>query len=68
VTLIRIRRVEWCDVGEGCPALDVDTTTGDAWVTGYINDGSEVTVRIPACDVPKLLYGLGPAELTGQVT
>jgi hypothetical protein len=63
VALIRIRCT--CDVGEGCPSLDVDTETGDALVTGYVEDGSEVTVRIPARDVPRVLHHLGPRDFTG---
>lgn len=60
MTLSRVRRV--CDVGEGCPALDVDTPTGDAFVTGYLPNGEEATVRIPSAQVPKVLHGLGPDD------
>ncbi|MCA1693469.1 MAG: hypothetical protein LC749_01360 [Actinobacteria bacterium] len=65
--LITIRRS--CEVGESCPILAFDTETGDAIVGGPIDPSAAVelglpshesAVRIPASDVPKVLYDLSP--------
>ena len=46
-----------CDVDD-CPSIYQDTDTGDWYVQGYLPDGSEARVRIPAEAWPRLLAQL----------
>jgi hypothetical protein len=67
MTYIRVRRT--CEVGESCPSLTFDTETGDALIGGPVDTAAaaelgfpdgEGVVRIAACDVPRVLYDIGP--------
>ncbi|MGH3921596.1 MAG: hypothetical protein ACRDTT_01760 [Pseudonocardiaceae bacterium] len=71
---IRIRHT--CEVGEACPSLSFDTETGDALVGGPVDTAAaaalgfpdgEGVIRIPALDVPRVLYNIGPDTFSEQV-
>ncbi len=71
MALIRLRGS--CEVGDTCPTLIHDTTTGAVGVQAYVDSDAtacltvpdgEAVVWIPAHLVPRLLYGLGPGTTT----
>ncbi|MGH3929115.1 MAG: hypothetical protein ACRDTF_03970 [Pseudonocardiaceae bacterium] len=72
---VRIRHT--CEVGEACPSLTFDTKTGNALVGGPVDTAAaaalgfpdgEGVIRIPARDVARVLYGIGPGTFSGQVS
>jgi hypothetical protein len=71
MALIRLRGI--CEAGNVCLTLIRDTDTGDALLQGPLDHvaaaalkapDDEAVIRIPAKQVAKMLYGLGPATVT----
>jgi hypothetical protein len=71
MTMIRLRGL--CEAGNVCLTLIRDTDTGDALLQGPLDPAAAATlqapdgegvIRIPAEQVARMLYGLGPDTRT----